>query len=71
MKRQVKKTLDILLLVFFVMSVTAVSVSASQVEDSQKFMKTDFSAHPTSGHAPLKVQFYDHTKSHSHLLSWS
>jgi PKD repeat protein len=71
MKRQVKKALDILLLIFFVMSVTAVSVSASQVEASQKFMKTDFSANPISGHAPLEVHFYDHTKSHSHLLSWS
>ena len=71
MKRQVKKALDILLLVFFVMSVTAMSVSASQVEASQKYMKTDFSANPISGHAPLKVHFYDHTRSHSHLLSWS
>lgn len=71
MKRRFKNTMKILLLAFFVMSVTAVSVNASQAQDSQKFMKTDFSANPISGNAPLKVHFYDHTRSHSHLLSWS
>ena len=71
MKIQVKNTMKILVLVFFVISVTAVSVNASQALDSQKFMKTDFSANTISGHAPLKVHFYDHTRSHSLLLSWS
>lgn len=71
MKRQVKKTLDIMLLVFFVMAVTAASVNASQVQTGQKFMKTDFSVHPISGHAPLTVHFTDHSRSHSQLISWS
>ena len=54
MKRQVKKTLDIMLLVFFVMAVTAASVNASQAQTGQKFMKTDFSVHPISGHGATR-----------------
>lgn len=72
MERKVKKTLAILLLIFFVMAVVAESVSASKVEAIQKkFMKADFSARPTSGRAPLTVHFTDHSRSHSKILRWS
>ena len=54
------------------MSVTVGSVSASQTKTSQKkFMKADFSAQPTSGHAPVKVYFTDHSRSRSNVLYWS
>ena len=72
MERQVKKTLVILLLVFFVMAVAAESVSANRAKaDHEKFMKADFSASPISGHTPLTVHFTDHSKSHSEVLYWS
>ena len=72
MKRKITKILAILLLVFFVMAVAVESVSASQSETSQKkYLKADFSARPNSGHAPLKVYFTDHSRSHSKVLYWS
>ena len=72
MLKQVKKIIVIFLLFCFVISVTVASVSASKAEASQKkFMKADFSAHHTSGHAPLTVHFTDHSRSHSQILYWS
>ena len=65
-------TLAILLAVLFVVSLAAESVSASKAEAGhQKFLKADFSARPTSGHAPLTVHFNDHSRSHSRVLYWS
>lgn len=72
MERKVKRTLAVLLLVFFVMAVAAESVSASKAKASQKkFLQADFLARPASGHAPLTVHFIDHSRSHSHILHWS
>jgi PKD repeat protein len=72
MERQVKKTLIVLMLIFFVIAVATELVSASQAKtDHIKYMKADFSARPISGHAPLTVHFTDHSKSHSKVLNWS
>lgn len=61
-----RKILCTLILTFFVMSVTAASVSAAtwsyQIVGqgyNKTILVTDFSASPRSGNAPLEVQFTD------------
>ena len=71
MKIKAKKVLIILMFVLLVTSVTASSVNASPDKASKHFLKADFSASPISGHAPLKVHFTDHSRSHARIISWS
>jgi PKD repeat protein len=76
MKRQIKKTIAILLAVCFVLSITAASVSADQTQKNadkkpvMRFLNANFMASPTIGKAPLVVKFFDRSRSSSPIISW-
>lgn len=62
---RVKKTLAILLVVFLVISATAVAASAKF-----EHVTASFNANPTKGPAQLNVHFRDHSSSNSGINSW-
>lgn len=69
---KIRKTLAILLLFFFAISVTATSVIAAPVNQSgiRPLIAGSFTASPTSGPAPLNVQFTDQSVSTTGITAW-
>lgn len=65
---KLRTKLAIFLVVCFLASVTAASVSAAPI---QPFIASSFSGTPTSGPAPLTVKFVDQSSSTSGITSWA
>lgn len=71
--REMRKSLIVLLLLFFAISVTAPSVIAAPINQtgSNKLIASSFTASPISGASPLKVQFTDQSTSTTGIVAWS
>jgi PKD repeat protein len=69
---KIRKTLAILLLFFFAISVTATSVIAAPLNQTgiKPLIAGSFTASPTTGAAPLTVQFTDQTVSTAGISTW-